>query len=78
MRRFQKRPWPRTEPIVAVADQQSGEKVGLCAIEVTSIPHISLLQKRFAQTPNIDAEYKQHMARSLSEVYQSCNAEGLE
>jgi hypothetical protein len=67
----------RPEPIVSTVELQSGEKVGLCAVEVTSIPHLSILQKRFAQTPNIDAEYKQDMARLLSELYQSCKLHGL-
>lgn len=67
----------RPEPIVSTVELQSGEKVGLCAIEVTSIPHLSILQKRFAQTPNIDAEYKQDMARLLSELYQSRKLHGL-
>lgn len=66
-----------SEPIVSTTELQTGEKVGLCAVEITSIPHLSILQKRFAHTPNIDAEYKQDMARLLSEVFQNCRLRDL-
>jgi hypothetical protein len=58
----------RTKPIVAVADQQTGEKVGICAIEVTSIPHISILQKgslkRPTSTPNTSRTWRDRFRRS--------------
>jgi DNA helicase HerA-like ATPase len=51
-------------------EMQNGEFVGLNAIEITAIPHISVLPKRFPNIPNIDTEYKQDMGRLLSEVFQ--------
>ena len=59
---------------------ESGERVGLGAVEITAIPHISILQKRFSATANIDTEYKQDMARLLSEVFQNykSNATGCQ
>lgn len=48
-----------------------GERVGLCAVEITAVPHVSVLQKRFSDTVNMDTEYKQDMARLLSEIFQN-------
>jgi hypothetical protein len=56
--------------MVNFVELESGEKVGLAAIEITAVPHISVLPKRFPNIPNIDTEYKQDMARLLSEVFQ--------
>ena len=56
---------------ISIVDLANGERVGLAAIEITTIPHLSILQKRFATTANIDTEYKQNMARLLSEVFQN-------
>lgn len=56
---------------VSVVELNDGELVGLGAVEITSVPHVSILQKRFSTTPNIDTEYKQDMARLLSEVFQN-------
>ena len=53
------------------ATLQNGEKIGLGAIEITAIPHVSILQKRYSDTANIDTEYKQDMARLLSEIFQN-------
>ncbi|MCL2721066.1 MAG: DUF87 domain-containing protein [Treponema sp.] len=49
----------------------NNERIGLTAIEITTIPHISILQKRFSKNTNIDTEYKQDMVRLLSEVFQN-------
>jgi len=49
----------------------SGERIGLGAIEITSVPHLSILQKRYTTVTNIDTEYKREMARLLSEVFQN-------
>ncbi|MCL2227629.1 MAG: hypothetical protein FWB97_08395, partial [Oscillospiraceae bacterium] len=49
----------------------SGERIGLGAVEITAVPHLSILQKRFSEMANIDTEYKQDMARLLSEVFQN-------
>jgi hypothetical protein len=62
---------PTVDHITSTVELQSGETLGLGAIEITSIPHASILQKRYSVTPNIDAEYKQDMARLLSELFQS-------
>ena len=58
-------------PIISAIELQNEEFVGLGAIEITSVPHISILQKRYSTTPNIYTEYKQDMARLLSEVFQN-------
>ena len=50
---------------------QNGERIGMSVIEITAVPHLSILQKRFSAISNIDTEYKQDMARLLSEVYQN-------
>ena len=63
---------------ISVTDLASGERIGLCAIEITSVPHLSILQKRFSAAVNIDTEYKQDMARLLSEISQTYrNASGF-
>lgn len=55
---------------VSYAALENGERIGLGAIEITAIPHLSILPKRYAAIANIDTEYKQDMARLLSEVFQ--------
>ena len=50
---------------------EGGERIGLGAIEVTTVPHTSILQKRSSASTTIDTQYKQDMARLLSEVFQS-------
>jgi len=57
--------------IISSLPLATDEIAGFGAIEILSIPHVSILQKRFSVTPNIDAEYKQDMARLLSELFQS-------
>jgi len=56
---------------ISIVELSNGESVGLGALEITTIPHISILQKRYSTTPNIDTEYKQDMARLLSEIFQT-------
>ena len=58
-------------PIISITDLASGERIGLSAVEITAVPHLSILQKRFTAVANIDTEYKQDMARLLSEVFQN-------
>ncbi|MDR3109571.1 MAG: ATP-binding protein [Planctomycetaceae bacterium] len=53
---------------ISTVELANGERAGLGAVEVTTVPHLSILQKRSA---NIDTEYKQDMARLLSEVFQN-------
>jgi hypothetical protein len=50
---------------------ENGERIGLGIVEITTIPHASILQKRYSSIANIDTEYKQDMARLLSEVFQN-------
>jgi len=56
---------------ISISELENGERVGICAVEIVTIPHLSILQKRFSETVNIDTEYKQDMARMLSEVFQN-------
>ena len=58
------------ESIISITELANGERIGLGAIEITAVPHVSILQKRLPNTANIYTEYKQDMARLLSEVYQ--------
>jgi len=55
----------------SIVELSNGEHIGLGAVEITAVPHISILQKRHSNTVNIDSEYKQDMARLLSEVFQN-------
>ena len=62
---------------ISITELANGERIGLGAVEVTTVPHLSILQKRFSTVANIDTEYKQDMARLLSEVFQNYkNASG--
>jgi len=56
---------------VSITELSNGERIGLGAVEITAVPHLSILQKRFSAVANIDTEYKQDMARLLSEVFQN-------
>jgi len=56
---------------VSITELANGERIGLSAVEITAVPHVSILQKRYQNTANIDTEYKQDMARLLSEVFQN-------
>ena len=56
---------------ISISELENGERVGIGAVEIITIPHLSILQKRFSETTNIDTEYKHEMARLLSEVYQN-------
>ncbi|GHS98179.1 hypothetical protein FACS1894139_08880 [Planctomycetales bacterium] len=55
--------------VISIVELVNGERVGLSAVEITSVPHLSILQKRSAN--NIDNEYKQDMARLLAEIFQN-------
>ena len=55
------------EQSISFANLANGECIGLCAVEITAVPHLSILKKDV----NIDIEYKKDMARLLSEVYQN-------
>jgi len=66
-----------TQKTISITNLANGERIGLGAVEITAVPHLSILQKRFVAEANIDAEYKQDMARMLSEVFQNYkNASG--
>ena len=56
---------------ISITELSNGECVGLGAVEITAIPHLSILQKRFAAIANIYTEYKEDMARLLSDVFQT-------
>jgi hypothetical protein len=56
---------------IRIASLENGERVGLGAVKITAVPHVSILQKRFSSITNTDIEYKQDMARLLSEVFQN-------
>lgn len=59
------------DKIISIIELANGERTGLGAVEITAVPHMSILQKRFTSITNIDTEYKQDMARLLSEVFQN-------
>lgn len=58
-------------PLVSVVELQNNEFAGLGAIEITTVPHVSILQKRDSTIPSMEIEYKQDMGRLLSEVFQN-------
>jgi len=63
---------------ISTTELANSERIGLGAVEITTVPHLSILQKRFSTVANIDTEYKQDMARLLSEVFQTYkNASGI-
>jgi hypothetical protein len=57
--------------LISITDLANDEHIGMGAVEITTVPHLSILQKRFSVSANIDTEYKQDMARLLSEVFQN-------
>jgi len=57
--------------LLSITELSNGEFIGLSVIEITTVPHLSILQKRFSQITNIDTEYKHDMDRLLSEVHQN-------
>lgn len=59
------------EKVFSSTELTNGERIGLGAIEIITVPHLSILQKRYATVANIDTEYKQDMSRLLSEVFQN-------
>jgi hypothetical protein len=58
-------------PTLGAAALSAGEFAALDVIAVTAIPHASILFKRFQDTPNVDVEHRQDMARLLGEVFQA-------
>jgi len=59
------------ERAISLTDLAGGERIGLSAVEITAVPHLSILQRRFFAAANIDTEYKHDMARLLSEIFQN-------
>lgn len=49
----------------------SGEYVGIGAIEITSIPTLTILKDNYPQGTDIENEYKQGFSNLLTEMYQS-------
>jgi hypothetical protein len=62
---------PEKSRILGIASLENGERVGLGAIEVTAVPHISILSQRLPEKTDVHTEYKRDMARLLSEVFQN-------
>lgn len=60
------------ESSVAFDELVSNETIAVSAIEITAIPHASILQKRFSAVSNIDVAHKQDIVRLLSELFQNC------
>ncbi|MDR2599270.1 MAG: ATP-binding protein [Oscillospiraceae bacterium] len=56
---------------ISITTLANNELIGLSAVEITAVPHLSILQKRFAEIVNIDIEYKLEMARLLSDIFQN-------
>jgi hypothetical protein len=56
---------------VSCVELANNEQVGLSIIEITSIPHFSILQKRFPSFANLDVEHKHDMSTLLAEVFQN-------
>ncbi|MDR2447813.1 MAG: ATP-binding protein [Treponema sp.] len=56
---------------VSITSLANGGRVGLGAVEITSVPHVSILQNRVAANIGIDSAYKQDMARLLSAIFQN-------
>lgn len=67
-----------TIQVASAVELQNGEWVGLGALEISSIPHISILQGRYSEVENIYVTYKQDMARLLSEVFQNYKNNGYQ
>jgi hypothetical protein len=64
--------------LISVTELESGERVGLDVIEITAIPHVSILKNRLTANAGIDSEYKRDMARLLSGFFQNCkNTDGV-
>ena len=58
--------------LTSVAELTNGELVGIGAIEIVSVPDMSILQGKYSNVENIDLEYKKDMSSMLSEIYQNC------
>lgn len=62
--------WITNTDRIGITSLQSDERVGLGALEITGIPHISTIKNRFSDLQDAHSEYKYDMARLLSEVFQ--------
>ena len=49
----------------------SGEYVGVCSIEITSIPDISIISSRYQDYTDIEKEYMNNFSSLASEVFQN-------
>ena len=58
------------EDSVSTIELKNGEYVGLSAICITAVPHISVLLQKHDTAPEVVESYKLDMSRLLSEVYQ--------
>ena len=59
------------EEYIRLLETNNGEFISVAALEVTSIPNISILKDDFAPTANIENEIKFGLGNLISEVYQS-------
>lgn len=56
---------------IKTLELNSGEYVGIGAIEITSIPTLTILKDNYPQGTDIENEYKQGFSNLLTEMYQS-------
>ena len=56
---------------IKTLELNDGEFVGISAIEITSIPTLTILKDNYSQGTDIENEYKQGFSNLLTELYQS-------
>ncbi|MBP3857196.1 MAG: ATP-binding protein [Ruminiclostridium sp.] len=56
---------------VKIVELNGGEYVGVSAVEITSIPTMSILKDQYMQGTDIETEYKHNFSNLLVELYQS-------
>ena len=59
------------EKTISIVDLANSERIGMSAVEITTVPHLCILQKQFANDVNFDTKHKQDMVRLLSGVFQN-------
>ena len=56
---------------ISFMEISSGEYVGVCSIEITSIPDISIISSRYQDYTDIEKEYMNNFSSLASEVFQN-------
>lgn len=56
---------------IKTLELNDGEFVGIGAIEITSIPTLTILKDSYPQGADIEGEYRQGFSNLLTELYQS-------